>query len=661
MTAPVIRQFIGTIPDKGQAQAAFDTNVDAFLDWQALQFAPDLVGFGAWASSIRETIGFTRLYDAASVLADSTMAYSAAPGKTVVPIGSYVLTDKEGFSYQVAASGATDQHVTTAGGVKLYVQAGADGVDLLAFGAIGNGVTDDTAAVVNFASAIANTLGSITAGIYRTSAFVTSGRRFFSGVGSGIAKFLRNGTGTGITNATADDFRVTGITIDMNRTGLGDVGGHGFSLSGDRIVIDDVVVMDYGPRISDSGGGGTGVLIKDTVGRPQNVRLSNSRMYPDSASPINIGWLFSNTDFGVAYANFVDGALSGIGYAHELKNDARHNLMWGLGTENSNVAVAFGQEGGDGADYNLVFGSVSSAVDKAVLIGQADCNLFVGILHNDTGSLVNEVVRAIDFSTGSDKNAAFAVSHHGVANTHSVGMTGSQNFAQAAVYNSTSVVRFASEARRNVMDLVHPGVKMSLFDAISNVSGAALGTSDNNVAYSHALGHFYGSLSGHWQWKESESGAAFLAGHTWRFEKASGAFLALGSDGAAAGISGLSFTAPSDTARANFWLIHGATKADDVFQVRIGTAAERFQFHMGRFEPAISAAIDLGRTARRWRDAFIDRIMIGGSAHFSSGTGSPEGVLVGGIGSLYTRRDGGASTTLYIKESGTGNTGWVAK
>jgi len=51
MTAPVIRQFLGTIPDKGQAQTEFDTNVDAFLDWQALQFAPDLVAFGTFASS----------------------------------------------------------------------------------------------------------------------------------------------------------------------------------------------------------------------------------------------------------------------------------------------------------------------------------------------------------------------------------------------------------------------------------------------------------------------------------------------------------------------------------------------------------------------------------------------------------------------------------
>lgn len=43
------------------------------------------------------------------------------------------------------------------------------------------------------------------------------------------------------------------------------------------------------------------------------------------------------------------------------------------------------------------------------------------------------------------------------------------------------------------------------------------------------------------------------------------------------------------------------------------------------------------------------------------GAGSPEGVVVANIGQLYTRTDGSTSTTLYIKESGTGNTGWVAK
>lgn len=46
---------------------------------------------------------------------------------------------------------------------------------------------------------------------------------------------------------------------------------------------------------------------------------------------------------------------------------------------------------------------------------------------------------------------------------------------------------------------------------------------------------------------------------------------------------------------------------------------------------------------------------------FISGSGSPEGVITGSKGSLFLRTDGGAGTTLYVKESGTGNVGWVAK
>ena len=43
------------------------------------------------------------------------------------------------------------------------------------------------------------------------------------------------------------------------------------------------------------------------------------------------------------------------------------------------------------------------------------------------------------------------------------------------------------------------------------------------------------------------------------------------------------------------------------------------------------------------------------------GTGTPESVVTGNVGDLFIRTDGGASTVLYVKESGTGNTGWVAK
>lgn len=59
---------------------------------------------------------------------------------------------------------------------------------------------------------------------------------------------------------------------------------------------------------------------------------------------------------------------------------------------------------------------------------------------------------------------------------------------------------------------------------------------------------------------------------------------------------------------------------------------------------------------------FADKILINGTnAGIHAGTGSPESVITAPIGSLFLRTDGGAATTLYVKETGTGNTGWVAK
>lgn len=43
------------------------------------------------------------------------------------------------------------------------------------------------------------------------------------------------------------------------------------------------------------------------------------------------------------------------------------------------------------------------------------------------------------------------------------------------------------------------------------------------------------------------------------------------------------------------------------------------------------------------------------------GAGNPEGVITANMGTMYQNSLGGAGTTLYVKESGTGNTGWIGK
>lgn len=53
------------------------------------------------------------------LLADASLSYTPGPGKSVVAAGDEVLA--QGYRYAVAPSAASNQHLTTAGGVKLYV------------------------------------------------------------------------------------------------------------------------------------------------------------------------------------------------------------------------------------------------------------------------------------------------------------------------------------------------------------------------------------------------------------------------------------------------------------------------------------------------------------------------------------------------------------
>jgi hypothetical protein len=54
-------------------------------------------------------------------------------------------------------------------------------------------------------------------------------------------------------------------------------------------------------------------------------------------------------------------------------------------------------------------------------------------------------------------------------------------------------------------------------------------------------------------------------------------------------------------------------------------------------------------------------VQLNSGPQWLSGTGTPESAVTASVGSLFSRTDGGASTTLYVKESGAGNTGWIAK
>lgn len=110
---------------------------------------------------------------------------------------------------------------------------------------------------------------------------------------------------------------------------------------------------------------------------------------------------------------------------------------------------------------------------------------------------------------------------------------------------------------------------------------------------------------------------------------------------------------------------HAARMADGQFAVRTN-GVDRVQFNETNsgWYPTADNTYDSGITSQRWRASYAEKVFAGPASSgqfWTSGAGTPEGVVTAPVGSLYTRSDGGATTTLYVKTSGSGNTGWTAK
>jgi hypothetical protein len=128
-------------------QAVASTGADALAAGEARDGAEEARDEAVIAADeAANSAGFRDFKDVATLLANTSLAYGG--GASQVAAGDIIRTRRRGYSYIVAASGASDQDVTTAGGVKLYVLPGANGFDIRAFGAKGDGVTNDTAPIL---------------------------------------------------------------------------------------------------------------------------------------------------------------------------------------------------------------------------------------------------------------------------------------------------------------------------------------------------------------------------------------------------------------------------------------------------------------------------------------------------------------------------------
>lgn len=90
---------------------------------------------------------------------------------------------------------------------------------------------------------------------------------------------------------------------------------------------------------------------------------------------------------------------------------------------------------------------------------------------------------------------------------------------------------------------------------------------------------------------------------------------------------------------------------------RLNTRGTHLQVYTGTNATTLALTVDDSQNA-----TFAGTVAVQGTAaRIYSGTGSPEGVVTAATGSIYLNLSGGNNTTFYVKQSGSGNTGWNAK
>jgi hypothetical protein len=128
------------------------------------------------------------------------------------------------------------------------------------------------------------------------------------------------------------------------------------------------------------------------------------------------------------------------------------------------------------------------------------------------------------------------------------------------------------------------------------------------------------------------------------------------------GANGTVFVGPTTGGDANVQSAVNSLNLRSGLRIRIGSPTiDWYIADAAKFNPVTDDTFTCGATTLRWSALHTVKVMYSTTGGDFFGTGSPEGVVTASPGSTFRRNNGGAGTAFYVKESGTGNTGWIAK
>lgn len=432
------------------------------------------------------------------------------------------------------------------------------------------------------------------------------------GAGPHLTRITRTaGTAPGFT-VGEDNVSISGVYLDMASSD-GDRAGHGVRVNSDNFSMRNSVISDYGV-FPGSSGGGTGVLVlNDDTGnpatRPRYPQLSDLHIIANTDSEVTIGWLFADCDYGFVSHVLAENAVgsAGIGYAHELKEDTRWCNLHALTATYSEAAVAYGQssEGINGAKYNVAVGMLGDGVDYGVVTGDARGNVFVGGVFHSDNAPGSTPATAVYFSVNSDRNAAVAIAGFGDdAGQYAFQTQGSFNYASVLAYHTGNIARFHDGSTSNVVEVMHPGSRTSIIDAVVDDSGEATHGAGANVTYCHATGEYLGSLSGRFRWLLGNPGAAEGSADRFIMGRTANVVLSFATPDDVSSAAGIRHSVAGDGFTGGFLHILGGTRDDDSWVVQGWGQSTRFVFEKDYFRGNADNVINLGSPSNRFATVY---------------------------------------------------------
>lgn len=399
-------------------------------------------------------------------------------------IGSVAL--KADTSALAASTGATlvGTIQTGTGAVARTVDAKLkETVSVKDFGAVGDGVTDDTVAIqaaINHVKTVGGNL-IVPSGVYITTQLnIGSGLNSWSLIGTGQSNTVfKHKTGYGTLmfgTSSIFGFTLQGFSVDCMYAEYSNVSAnHGIAIEDtSRVRIKEVIVTNYK---------NTGILIAATVaGAHKKCIVEDCEVFGLSVAAN--GLLMVNMwESGYTNCSAYE-ATSSPGYGIQFKNNCKYCFILDCYSEGNRAGFGFGQEGGNGVDYSTC--SNLRAVGNVVygfVFGYANYNkinnLYVDCTNNlgaSAVSLQDSVGNSVSMTAeniGASQNAiVFEAS-----STHNyVELTNLNNMP-----SSSYAASFATDTQNNTVDLRRsqaPEIPLSTYiGAFSSFTS----TANNNI------------------------------------------------------------------------------------------------------------------------------------------------------------------------------------